>query len=368
VKEYFDSPEVLEENARRCAQLIKESKHFVVYTGAGISTAAKIPDYRGPQGVWTLQAKGLMPTMEISLEQALPTYSHIALYELMKRDMLKFIVSTNVDGLHRRSGIPEEQLSELHGNIYREVCPLCEAEYLRPFDVRPDPEHRRARFTGRLCERPKRKEFWSEEERAAVDAGGGPPLCDGKLVDSIINFGEKLPKHALDLASQHSQMADLTLVIGSSMRVSPACELPSKSYIKGGKFCICNLQKTPFEKYVGSSHGLRIHARCDDFMRLVMAELGIEVTPFILNEEKVVHDLQNMRLDPSSTSTSLSESEISSNLKESDVTRRRGNNVGSMADDGPPRSILEKIRAGVSLRSPAPVSSAEQTSSTTRDS
>jgi len=135
----------------------------------------------------------------------------------MKHRILKYVVSTNVDGLHRRSGIPEEAISELHGNhhlhslklpltififisylgnVYREVCSNeeCKREYLRNFDVTKS--RTRQRYTGRLCNH-----------------------CGSKLVDSIINFGENLPKKALADANQQSSMADVTLVIGSSMRV-----------------------------------------------------------------------------------------------------------------------------------------------------
>ena len=81
--------------------------------------------------------------------------------ELMKNDMLHFVVSTNVDGLHRRSGIPKTKMSELHGNIYREICRECGSEYFRAFDVTKNCVDRK---TGRLCV--------AEQ-------------CDGKLVDSI---------------------------------------------------------------------------------------------------------------------------------------------------------------------------------------
>jgi len=271
IEEFYDSPEKLRENVVEFAKLIRESKHFVVYTGAGISTAAKIPDYRGPNGIWTLQAQGkALEKVEVTLEQALPTFSHMALVELLKRQLLHFVISTNVDGLHRRSGIGEKHLVELHGNIYREICSICGKEYLRPFSVVKAAVNR---MTGRLCER----------------SG-----CPGPLRDSIINFGENLPQSELDRAAEESWSADLTLVIGSSMRVQPACHLPSKSYQRGGKFVICNLQKTSFDKFTK----IRVFAKCDEFMKMVMEELGIPVPEYELHEVEVNAQLSEMIIDP----------------------------------------------------------------------
>jgi len=309
VIEYHDAEEEIQKKAIEFARIIKNAKHFVVYTGAGISTAAKIPDYRGPQGVWTLQAKGLAARIPITLEQALPTYSHMALVALMKKGFLKYVVSTNVDGLHRRSGIPAESIAELHGNVYREVCSNaeCGKEYLRNFDVT---KNRRQRFTGRLCN-----------------------VCGSKLMDSIINFGENLPKQTLADATTQSTTADVTLVIGSSMRVAPACHLPAKSYVKGGSFSICNLQKTIFDRYTEKG-GLRIFAESDDFLRRVMAELAIEVEEYRgEGDEEIATQMQEMLFDESFNSTAAPFPGMRISL--------------SMADDAIPAEVLDQILLGM---------------------
>jgi len=104
--ELIGSKEDLEQKARQLADMIRQSKHFIVFTGAGISTSAGIPDFRGPEGAWTLQAQGRQcaaPTT--STLQAIPTATHMALVELQNRNILKYVVSQNCDGLHRRSGI-----------------------------------------------------------------------------------------------------------------------------------------------------------------------------------------------------------------------------------------------------------------------
>ena len=93
IKEHFDAIETIEMCVDKIVKMIKTSKHFVVYTGAGISTSANIPDYRGPNGVWTLRDKGMRPE-GLQIDQAFPTYSHYALVELMKQGILKYVVST----------------------------------------------------------------------------------------------------------------------------------------------------------------------------------------------------------------------------------------------------------------------------------
>eukprot|EP01087_Luapelamoeba_hula_P005024 TRINITY_DN15117_c0_g1_i1.p1 TRINITY_DN15117_c0_g1~~TRINITY_DN15117_c0_g1_i1.p1 ORF type:complete len:322 (+),score=53.50 TRINITY_DN15117_c0_g1_i1:125-1090(+) len=265
VIEYHDPPEQMLKKAQAVAALIRQSRHFVVYTGAGISTAARIPDYRGPRGVWTMQAKGLDASMPIALTEAEPTYTHKALTLLIKEGLLKCIVSTNVDGLHRRAATPAANLAELHGNIYIERCSNeeCGKEHYRNFDttisrnVLRDVEQSayNTRLTGRLCN-----------------------ACSAPLRDSIVNFNENLPERHLNTATEHSSKADLTLVLGSSMRVSPACELPSLSYKKGGGFCLCNLQKTSFDDVTKRvANGVRIFAKTDEFMEAVVRELGLEL-------------------------------------------------------------------------------------------
>eukprot|EP01105_Mastigella_eilhardi_P013734 TRINITY_DN3127_c0_g1_i4.p2 TRINITY_DN3127_c0_g1~~TRINITY_DN3127_c0_g1_i4.p2 ORF type:complete len:344 (+),score=77.83 TRINITY_DN3127_c0_g1_i4:101-1132(+) len=287
VVEYYDTDEEVDAKVRAFADLLKASKHCVVFTGAGISTAAKIPDYRGPNGVWTLRAQGLAPKVKVTLDQAVPTYSHMALVELMRRGLVHYIVSTNVDGLHLRAGVPQDKLSELHGNIYLEVCTKCNATHLRLFDVRG--QHKRQfvqakRNTGRLCE-------------SKMDDGS---VCLGLLRDSIVNFGENLPERDLSEGICQAKQADLTLVMGSSMRVSPACKLPSYSYKRGGKFCLCNLQKTHYDKYCTRHDGVRVFARTDVFMRQLMRLLGIEVPSYKadVTEDTVAKAYASLILDP----------------------------------------------------------------------
>jgi len=260
--EYFDTPEELSVKVKQLAEIMRGSAHMVVYTGAGVSTSAKIPDYRGPQGVWTLQEKGMQPQFDVTIEQALPTISHMALVELLEKNIMKFLSSTNVDGLHRRSGIPEKKMTEFHGNCYKELCSSCAKEYLRNFDAS---SHRGDHRTGRKCDD-----------------------CGSHLIDSIINFGENLPQNELEKAAFEANKSDLSLVLGTSMRVSPANKFPLQAVANGGKMVIVNLQKTPYDR---KAH-LVIHERTDKVMQMLMEELGLTIPEYHINEDLVKNPKQ----------------------------------------------------------------------------
>eukprot|EP01091_Cochliopodium_minus_P008722 TRINITY_DN2022_c0_g1_i2.p1 TRINITY_DN2022_c0_g1~~TRINITY_DN2022_c0_g1_i2.p1 ORF type:complete len:288 (-),score=68.65 TRINITY_DN2022_c0_g1_i2:1058-1921(-) len=226
--EYFDKPSEVLEKVKRLAELITNSKKRVFYTGAGISTSAKIPDYRGTNGSWTLSDKGYgkIDTGK-KLDRALPTIAHMGFVSLMKANLLNHVVSTNLDGLHLRSGIHEDNLSELHGNCYKETCDTCGKKYHRNFDCTGDSGTREDHWTSRFC----------EEEG-----------CKGKLLDSIIHFGENLPVSQYNIAYDNSNDNDLSVVWGSSMTVKPACDLPIMTLKnKIGKLVIINLQKTKYD-------------------------------------------------------------------------------------------------------------------------
>lgn len=116
---------------KRVAELIRASKHTVVFTGAGISTNAQLPDYRGPKGIWTLKEQGLSVENMPATGDIDPTHGHLAIAALQKAGFVKHVVSTNIDGLHLRSGLESSALSELHGNAYTEKCTKCGHQSLR---------------------------------------------------------------------------------------------------------------------------------------------------------------------------------------------------------------------------------------------
>ncbi|KAF4984867.1 hypothetical protein FZEAL_20 [Fusarium zealandicum] len=259
-----DAPDVIDRQAAELVDLIKSSKHFIVFTGAGVSTSAGVPDFRGPEGAWTLRAQGrLRTTKAVSTLQAIPTPSHMALLELQNRGLLKYLVSQNCDGLHRRSGILPDMISELHGNSNRECCRDCGKEYIRDFRAVATYEKTvRDHRTGRKC-----------------------ALCGGVLHDSIINFGEDLPAESFHLAHRNAKKADLCLVLGSSLTVTPANEIPEVSGLKkNAKLVICNLQTTPLDNL---AH-MHVYSEADSLMPRVMERLGFAIPAFILKRRLVI--------------------------------------------------------------------------------
>jgi NAD-dependent SIR2 family protein deacetylase len=192
------------------AQWMFEAKHLVVFTGAGISTESGLPDFRGPDGIWTRQAKGLPPKAR-PFSSVEPNVGHMAIVELQKLGKLSFLISQNVDNLHLMSGIHPDLLAELHGNITRMRCTRCEAE---------------------------------------VDKSAGLDRCPcgGKLVSSVVNFGQPLPRKALADSYWHSENCDLFIVAGSSLVVTPAADMPKVALESGARLVIINQGETPFDR------------------------------------------------------------------------------------------------------------------------
>lgn len=251
--EFFDPPYILQHKVEQLAIIVQKSKHLVAFTGAGISTSCGIPDFRGPKGIWTLQRQGKgIPDASLPFDRAMPSLTHMALVELEKAGILKFIISQNVDGLHIRSGIPREKLAELHGNSFREVCPSCGVEYVRDFEV----ETIGLKKTPRRC---------SDEK------------CKSRLRDSVLDWEDELPSKEMNLAEKQCEMADTVLCLGTSLQITPACDLPLKALRSGGKVVIVNLQQTPKDKQAG----LVIHGLVDEVMSGVMNYLSLRIPPFV---------------------------------------------------------------------------------------
>lgn len=252
--EVFDNAEELKAKVETLAQLIRDSQYMVVHSGAGISTSAGIPDFRGPKGVWTMEEKGEAPHFDTTFEAAKPSLTHMALLQLQRAGYLKYLISQNVDGLHVRSGFPRDRLSELHGNMFVEECEKCGKQYVRDtvigvMGLKP---------TGRYCE---------------VTRSRGLRACRGKLISTILDWEDSLPDGDLNRADEASRRADLALTLGTSLQIKPSGDLPLLTKRTGGKVVIVNLQPTKHDKH---AH-LQIHGYVDEVMGQLMKLLGLEI-------------------------------------------------------------------------------------------
>lgn len=221
--------------AQEFTDLILSSSNAVVLTGAGVSTESGIPDYRSPgTGVWEKIDQSVVSIdgfsrephryYDYSIEQyparrdAKPNPAHNLLVELEKRDLIKGIVTQNVDGLHQDAG--SEVVHELHGSLRQAVCLNCSV--LQSMD----------------------------EVMERVISGENPPLCQecgGVLKPNAVFFGEPLPRRPWEQSVALSQNADLFVAIGSSLQVSPANTLPDLAIKAGAKLVVINFTPTPFD-------------------------------------------------------------------------------------------------------------------------
>lgn len=247
--EYEEDEDSLRAKVKEAARLIKEAQHAVVFTGAGVSTSADIADFRGPRGVWTMRDQGRSATSK-EVHEVRPTLAHYGITELVRKGLLRYVISTNMDGLHLRSGLPAHLLTELHGNSYKEICSLCKQTYLRQFQVGRSVTKQRLHFTGRRC-----------------------TFCGSELQDTIVHFTEQ---YRTLFTEEHvmaqSQKADVMLILGTSMNVQPSACYPEQVLKNNpGSLILVNLQRTPYDHLCA----LRVFARTDRFMELLLDELNL---------------------------------------------------------------------------------------------
>lgn len=223
------------------AELIRDANAIVVLTGAGISTESGIPDFRGPQGVWTknpaaektatlqyylsdpaIRKQAWQNRVNSEMWQAEPNSGHRALAELERRAALHTLVTQNVDGLHQQAGSSPERIVEIHGTVHRCMCMSC--DWHGPMD----------------------------DTLARVRAGEEDPPClecGGILKSATISFGQNLVPADLERAQAAAAGCDLFLAVGTSLGVYPAAGLPEVALMNGARLVIMNAQETPFDPH-----------------------------------------------------------------------------------------------------------------------
>jgi NAD-dependent deacetylase len=223
----------------RVSGWLSMARRVVALTGAGISTESGIPDFRGPNGVWTRNpaAEKLSnlryymsdPEVRIAAWQsrlehpawtAEPNAGHLALAELERKGRLHTLVTQNIDGLHQRAGSSPGVVVEIHGTVREVVCMSCgeRAPMQRALD--------------------------------RVRAGEADPpcrSCGGILKSATISFGQNLVPEDLDRAQRAAQGCDVFLSVGTSLTVYPAAYLPELALAVGARLVILNAEPTPYD-------------------------------------------------------------------------------------------------------------------------
>lgn len=214
------------------AALVRPARRVVVLSGAGISTDSGIPDFRGPQGVWTrnpaaertsslrhyladpeVRQLAWRNRLEHPAWTAQPNPGHLAVVELERQGRLRAVLTQNIDELHQRSGLPPERVVELHGSMHRVVCWSC---------------------------------GWTGPMAAALDrvrAGDPDPhceVCGGILKSTTISFGQALDADVLARAEAAARDADVVLAVGTTLAVHPAAGLVPAARAAGARVVIVN--------------------------------------------------------------------------------------------------------------------------------
>jgi NAD-dependent protein deacetylase/lipoamidase len=218
---------------------IDGAKRVVVLSGAGISTDSGIPDFRGPQGVWTRNPKAeklsdiryYMTDPEVrrlswqsrldhSAWSAQPNAGHHALVALERRGKLHALITQNIDELHQLAGNSEERVIEVHGTMRKAVCMSCG-------------------WRGPMQETLERVRAGEED----------PPcrLCGGILKSATISFGQALVPEVIERALRVAGEADLFLAVGTSLQVYPVAGAVPMAKSAGARIIILNAQETPFD-------------------------------------------------------------------------------------------------------------------------
>jgi NAD-dependent deacetylase len=212
-------------------QWLQESKYTVLFTGAGMSTESGLPDFRSSNnGLWRKKdpsqlasTKALNENVQdfiefyrervLGVKQYGPHQGHFILADWEKKGFIKSIITQNVDGFHSEAG--SERVAELHGTLQQFHCQSCKKEY-------GSEEYLNQSY---YCE------------------------CGGVLRPNIVLFGEMLPEDAFRLATEEAEKAELFIVLGSSLTVTPANQFPIIAKQKGAKLVIVNMEPTDFDMY-----------------------------------------------------------------------------------------------------------------------
>lgn len=247
------------------AKKIAEGGRNVVFTGAGISTESGIPDYRSKGGLWDkftpIYFDEFLSSKEVRIEywkrksslyhdlvKAEPNEAHKSVSELCEMGLVESVITQNIDGLHQKAGVPDDKMIELHGNTCRIKCLSC-------------------------C-----KLSSIHEAQKRIEDGDLAPECEcgGYLKPDTISFGQNLSHGEIEKAIKISQNCDFFIVVGSTLLVQPAANLPPMAKQNEAFLAIVNLSETP----------------CDDMCDVLINEKAGDVLSVIVDEVKKIKTIE----------------------------------------------------------------------------
>jgi NAD-dependent deacetylase len=215
------------------------ARRIVVLTGAGISTESGIPDYRGPDGVWTkdpdaeklvtlsyyladpaIRRRSWLMRRDLEDAHPQPNPGHAALVDLERQGRLRALVTQNIDGLHQAAGSDPDRVLEIHGTVHAVVCTGCGSRTTM---------------------------------RSALDrlrAGEPDPaclICGGILKSATIYFGQVLDERVVAAAVAAAGDCDVFLAVGTSLQVWPAAGLVDIAVRSGARLVVVNAEPTPYD-------------------------------------------------------------------------------------------------------------------------
>jgi NAD-dependent deacetylase len=219
---------------------LTDARRIVVLTGAGISTESGIPDYRGPDGVWTrdpdaeklvtlsyyvnepdIRRRAWMMRRDLQVGDVTPNAGHRALADLERQGRLRALLTQNIDGLHQQAGSSPDVVLELHGTIHQVTCLSCGD---------------RTTMASAM---------------ARIDAGDPDPaclVCGGILKSATVSFGQELDSDVIAAAAEAAADCDVFLAVGTSLTVHPAAGLTDIAAAYGARVVVVNAEPTPYDR------------------------------------------------------------------------------------------------------------------------
>lgn len=235
----FADPEGFEQ----AAELLASARRITVLTGAGVSTDSGIPDFRGPQGLWTTdpgaQAMSDIDTYMGDVDvrrrtwlarrahrvwEAEPNTAHRALADLAASGRLRALITQNIDGLHQRAGVPDDEVVEVHGTMLRVMCMAC--------GLRTP----------------------SQTVLARLDEESDPRCleCGGIQKSDTISFGQRLDPEVIEAAAQAARECDVFVAVGTSLTVHPVAGLCDVAMMGRASLIVVNAEPTPYDDFAGA--------------------------------------------------------------------------------------------------------------------